>query len=245
VIHVNALCKHFDNGNLEVLNNISFHVDGGDSVAIIGPSGCGKTTLLYILSGLIRHFSGTVIINEKEIKCPSRKRAFILQDFGLLPWKTVWQNVCLGMKINGFPKKEQDATAEKLLHNLGLLQHKDYYPARLSGGEKQRVAIARALALKPEILLMDEPFSSLDTFAREKLQDILIKIWQANQLTIIIVTHNIEEAVFLGKKIIVLSGRPASIKTIIENPDAEKLSYRTADSFFATCKMVRKMVEAI
>ncbi len=245
MIYANALCKHFDNGNLEVLDNISFHVDDGDSIAIIGPSGCGKTTLLYILSGLIRHFSGTVTINEKEIKGPSRKTAFILQDFGLLPWKTIWQNVCLGMKINGFSKKEQNETAEKLLLNLGLLQHKGYYPARLSGGEKQRVAIARSLALKPEILLMDEPFSSLDTFAREKLQNILTKIWQANHLTMIIVTHNIEEAVFLGKRIIVLSGRPASIKTIINNPDAGELSYRTADSFFATCKMVRKMVEDI
>lgn len=245
MIYADALCKHFDNGNLEVLDNISFHVDDGDSIAIIGPSGCGKTTLLYILSGLIRHFSGTVIINGKEIKGPSRKTAFILQDFGLLPWKTVWQNVCLGMKINGFSKKEQNETAEKLLLNLGLLQHKDYYPARLSGGEKQRVAIARSLALNPEILLMDEPFSSLDTFAREKLQNILTKIWHANRLTMIIVTHNIEEAVFLGKKIIVLSGRPASIKTIINNPDAGELTYRTADSFFATCKMVRKMVEDI
>lgn len=245
MIDVSYLSKSFDNGLLDVLDRLSFSVDDGDSMAIIGPSGCGKTTLLYILSGLIRHFTGTVKIHGEDLTGPSKETAFILQDFGLLPWKTVWQNVCLGMKMRGIPKKGQSETAERLLATLDLTRHSHYYPTRLSGGEKQRVAIARALSLKPSILLMDEPFSSLDTFTRERLQNTLVNIWQVNHLTMMLVTHNIEEAVFLGRKILVLSKRPAAIHAIIENPAAGALSYRSDDTFFATCKKVRGMVEEL
>jgi len=243
VIHVESLHKEFDSGSLQVLNDVNFSVDDGESMAIIGPSGCGKTTLLYILAGLTGHVTGTVMVDGNSLKGPSRDTAFILQDFGLLPWKTVWQNVCLGMKLRGVSRKDQQITAESLLEGLGLAGHRGYYPTRLSGGEKQRVAIARALALKPKILLMDEPFSSLDTFSREKLQNTLLEIRKLNQLTMIIVTHSIEEAVFLGNKIMVMSQRPAQVKAIVANPKAGHPSYRSEDTFFAMCRKIREMME--
>jgi len=243
VIYVNSLHKEFDGGALQVLDGITFSVADGESIAIIGPSGCGKTTLLYILAGLTAYGTGTVTVNGTPLQGPSRDTAFILQDFGLLPWKTVWQNVCLGMKLRGVSRAEQHTTATALLETLGLAQHRNYYPTRLSGGEKQRVAIARALALNPDILLMDEPFSSLDTFTREKLQNTLLEIRQAHRLTMILVTHSIEEAVFLGDKIMVMSRRPAQVKTIIANPGTGEISFRHDDAFFVTCRRIREMVE--
>jgi NitT/TauT family transport system ATP-binding protein len=243
VIHVESLHKEFDGGALPVLDGINFSVADGESMAIIGPSGCGKTTLLYILAGLTAYGTGTVTVNGTPLKGPSRDTAFILQDFGLLPWKTVRQNVCLGMKLRGVSRSDQDTVAAALLETLGLMQHRNYYPARLSGGEKQRVAIARALALNPDILLMDEPFSSLDTFTREKLQDTLLAIRQSHRLTTILVTHSIEEAVFLGDKIMVMSRRPARVRAIITNPGAGDCAFRQEDAFFTTCRSIRKMVE--
>jgi len=243
VIHVESLHKEFDGGTLRVLDGIDFSVADGESMAIIGPSGCGKTTLLYILAGLTAYGTGTVTVNGTPLQGPSRDTAFILQDFGLLPWKTIWQNVCLGMKLHGVSRPEQNTVATELLETLGLMQHRNYYPARLSGGEKQRVAIARALALNPDILLMDEPFSSLDTFTREKLQDTLLEIRHSHRLTMILVTHSIEEAVFLGDKIMVMSRRPARIRAIVNNPGSGTRAFRQEDAFFAACRSIREMVE--
>ena len=179
-----------------ILQDISFNIENGKSLSIIGPSGCGKTTLLYMIAGLIRPSGGTILLNNREIKAPDSKTAFILQDYGLLPWKSVIQNVSLGMKIKKYPKEIIAAVTEKILHDLGIYAHRDKYPATLSGGEKQRVAIARALSTEPEILLMDEPFSSLDTLTREKLQQAVYDIHRKGNLTLLTVTHSIEEAVF-------------------------------------------------
>ncbi|MBN1932469.1 MAG: ABC transporter ATP-binding protein [Desulfobacterales bacterium] len=243
VIQVRSLYKKFNAGTLAVLDNVSFSLEDGESMAVIGPSGCGKTTLLYILAGLISYARGTVMIKGDPLKGPLRNTAFILQDFGLLPWKTVRQNVCLGMKLRGVSKEKERIICDSLLETMGLSQYRDCYPARLSGGEKQRIAIARALALKPDILLMDEPFSSLDTFTTETLQDTLLEIKAVHHLTMIIVTHSIEEAVFLGDKIMVMSQRPAHVKAIVPNSQAGYSSYRSDEMFFAACRKVRKVVE--
>ena len=244
MIRVDHLCKEFEQG-ARVIEDLSFSVERGQSLTIIGPSGCGKTTLLYILSGLIRPSSGSVSIGGMEVNGPSKDVAFILQDFGLLPWKSVTDNICLGMKIRKIPQEEQDARAKTLIGELGLDGHEDDYPATLSGGERQRVAIGRALALEPQVLLMDEPFSSLDTLNREKLQDALWDVRRRTGLTTLIVTHSIEAAVFLGDSILVLGGRPCSVRSLIANPHAGEERYREAASFFSTCKEVRKAVETI
>jgi NitT/TauT family transport system ATP-binding protein len=211
-------------------------------MAIIGPSGCGKTTLLYVLAGLVRPTSGSVRINGEQVKTPSRKTAFILQDFGLLPWRTVWQNVCLGMKIQGRTPDAVDATGERMLATLGLSHVRDAYPGSLSGGEKQRVAIGRALSTEPELLLMDEPFSSLDTLIRESLQNLMLKLWAEKRLTTILVTHSVEEAVLLGRTILILSDRPATVREVVDNSSAGAPGYREENTYFDTCRRIRRLI---
>ena len=156
------------------------------------------------------------MINDREAGKPG-KTGFILQDFGLLPWRTAWENVCLGMKIAGLDKPRARRRAERILDELGLLPHRDRFPDSLSGGEKQRIAIGRALATEPDLLLMDEPFSSLDALTRENLQNILLGVWKKRGLTTVLVTHSIEEAVFLGQAIMVLGIRPGTVRAMIDN----------------------------
>ena len=263
MIQVDSLYKTFETNGLTALSDLSFKLEPGGSLAVIGPSGCGKTTLLYLLAGLIHPSSGSISIRGCKAGAASGKNqeirdvtantgtiadigentAFILQDFGLLPWKTVWNNICLGMKINGVPRQERDQRAHVLISELGLSPQIDSFPARLSGGEKQRVAIARALATRPGILLMAEPFSALDTLTRERLQELTIRLWHDNALTIVIVTHSIEEAVFLGSTIMVMDARPGRIKTMIDNPGAGDAGFRDKEEYFRLCREVRSHVE--
>ena len=244
MIDVERLSKKFE-GGFQVIDDLNFSLDRGRSMAMIGPSGCGKTTLLYILAGLTKRTGGTVRINGRDVEGPSPDVSFILQDFGLLPWKTVMDNVCLGMKLRGIPAEERVKKAEPLLEELGLELHRDHYPARLSGGERQRVAIGRALATEPKLLLMDEPFSSLDTLTRERMQAMLLDIRKKNGLTMVVVTHSIEEAAFLGDSVLVLGGRPCTVRSVVPNPAAGTDGYRGTDSYFSTCKAIRKVVEAL
>ena len=158
----------------------------------------------------------------------------------MFPWKTVYENVCLGLKIKKVEKNMQKKIVEKLLRDLGLYDFKDCYPKELSGGMQQRVAIARALALKPKIMLMDEPFSSLDALTREKLQNFLLDLQNKDRITTVLVTHNIEEAVFLGRKIVILSPRPGTVVKIIKNPEMGDVDYRNKKEFFEKCREVRK-----
>jgi len=218
------------------LEGVSFSIAKGESCSVIGPSGCGKTTLLFILSGLLKPTEGEILINSKNI-------ALILQDYGLFPWKTVYENVSLGLEVRGVKKEEQRKIVLPLLEKLGLKGFENHYPRQLSGGMQQRVAFARALALNPEILLMDEPFSSLDALTREKLQNFLLKLWTNNKVTMVLVTHSIEEAVFLGRKIVVLSQRPGKVLKIIDNPEMGSLDYRNREEFFEKCREVRKSIE--
>ena len=227
----------------KALRSVSFSIAQGESCSIIGPSGCGKTTLLFIFSGLLTPTRGEALINGRKITSPSRDAALILQDYGLFPWKTVYENVSLGLEIRRLKKEKQKKIVLPLLKKLGLKGFENHYPKQLSGGMQQRVAFARALALNPRILLMDEPFSSLDALTREKLQNFLLKLW-INNITLVLVTHNIEEAVFLGRKIVVLSQRPGRVLKIIDNPDVGSLDYRNREEFFEKCREVRRSIEA-
>jgi NitT/TauT family transport system ATP-binding protein len=242
MIRVENLYKKYRLEAPFILDNISFDVSKGDTLSIIGPSGCGKTTLLQILGGLLSSTSGRVSIDGEEIHKPRKKTAFIFQDFGLLPWETAEENAALSMTINGIGKPERQQTVSLLFDDLGISGQKHSYPVQLSGGEKQRVAIARSLAVNPDLLLMDEPFSSLDAMTREKLQDIILAKWRERKFTAIIVTHNIEEAVFLGRRIMIMGDKPAKIKNIIDNPGFGMDNFRLRDEYFQVMKRVRSSI---
>ncbi|MFH1137124.1 MAG: ABC transporter ATP-binding protein [Pseudomonadota bacterium] len=239
MIEVVGLGKDFGPESGPVLEDIHFSLRPGETMSIIGPSGCGKTTLLYLLAGLSAPSSGRVAINGRNQARPGGNTAFILQDFGLFPWMTVAGNIDLALKIKKVPPLERGPAVEGLMRELGLRDLGGRYPIQLSGGQKQRVAIGRALATRPDILLMDEPFSSLDALTREHLQDLILEMWTRRVLTYVIVTHSVEEAVFLGGKVMVLTDRPARIKAVIPNPGFGRKSFRLEDDFFRQVKQLR------
>ncbi|MGD8251175.1 MAG: ABC transporter ATP-binding protein [Desulfobacterales bacterium] len=243
MIAISDIRKGFGGGNEEVLSGISFTVPAGESLSIIGPSGCGKTTLLYILAGLLTPTSGTVAVQGGGGTHSAGKTAFILQDFGLFPWKTASDNIGLGLQLKGMPSADRRAVVGLLMKELGLEGFENRYPAQLSGGQKQRVAIARALAVRPDLILMDEPFSSLDALSRERLQDTMVEMWRRRQVTTIIVTHSVEEAVILGSRVLILTDRPTRVKAIVDNGDVGTPGYRTHDRYFQRIKEVRRVLE--
>jgi NitT/TauT family transport system ATP-binding protein len=241
MISVRNVSKSY--GDVRALEDVSLEVERGESCAIIGPSGCGKSTLLLIISGLLQPSSGEVYIENKIVDGPVKNAALILQDYGLFPWKTVYDNVALGLRIRGVERDVEREKVEGLLEKFGLKRFDRYYPKHLSGGMRQRVAIARALAVEPEILLMDEPLSSLDALSREKMQNFLLNLWKETKTTMILVTHSIEEAVFLGKKIVVLTPRPGRVKAIVNNPKVGKEDYRQEEVYFEKCREIREIIE--
>ncbi len=242
MIEVRSVSKVYPNG-VVALESVSFRVKEGESCAIIGPSGCGKSTLLLIMAGLLKPTAGEVVVNGEIVERPLRNVSLILQDYGLFPWKTVYENAALGLRLRGVAREVERRVVQRLLEKLGLKGFESYYPKQLSGGMRQRVAIARALAVEPDILLMDEPFSSLDALSREQMQNFLLNLWQNSEMTIVFVTHSIEEAVFLGKKIVVLTPRPGKVKAEISNPKAGSEDYRNTEEYFEKCKEVRQSIE--
>lgn len=240
MLTVSHLRKDFN--RMPVLQEVSFQLAAEETIVILGPSGCGKTTLLNLISGMIAPDEGWIEVNGKRIQKPSTQIAFILQNFGLLPWKTNLQNVTLGLKIKGVPKRERNAIARKLLSELGLAGRAADYPAVLSGGEQQRLAIARAYATGPKLLLMDEPFSALDAITREKLQETLIRTWKASPVPYLLVTHSVEEAVFLGKRILMLSGNPSRITHDIANPGFGTHGFRQSEEYYLQVRLIRKLM---
>ncbi|MFZ5942706.1 MAG: ABC transporter ATP-binding protein [Bacillota bacterium] len=228
---------------LEALQDISLSIDKGERCVLIGPSGCGKSSLLFLLAGLVKPSKGQLSINGGEVKGPREEIALILQDHGLFPWKTVQENAELGLMIRGVPKADRKQKVYSLLRSLGIEEHNHKYPAQLSGGQRQRVAITRALAQEPQILLMDEPFSALDALTREQLQELVLEIWRERLLTLVMVTHNIEEAVFLGGKIIILSSQPGRIIKIINNTASGVDAFRESKEFYDLCSYVRSVLE--
>jgi len=223
------------------LENVDLYLEQGQTCTVIGPSGCGKSTLLFILAGL---FTDAEVEVRGRVLCPEKHRmALILQDYGLLPWKTVWDNAMLGLNIRGMSNEAKKGGLVKILQDLGIWEFKDRFPAQLSGGQRQRVAIARALALEPELLLMDEPLSSLDALTREALQELLLDICRKTKMSLILVTHNIEEAVLLGRQVLVMSPGPGRILNVLENSSAGNIGYRNQQAYFERCLKIRKILE--
>ena len=197
------------------LENVSLTIPAAKLTAILGPSGCGKTTLLKVIAGLIEPTTGTVKIRGKETRGPGPDRALVFQDFALLPWATVMQNVAFGLRARGVAKKEREETSLHYIKEVGLSGFENKYPHQLSGGMRQRTGLARALTVNSDILLMDEPFSAVDEQMRRKLQEDLLHLLKIESKTVIFVTHSIEEAVYLADQVVILSGRPGSVADIV------------------------------
>jgi NitT/TauT family transport system ATP-binding protein len=218
MLEVRRLSKIFFEQNdprkpgLVALYNISLAIRKNEFVSLLGPSGCGKTTLIRIIAGLLTADRGEVLVNSQVVNSPGRDRCMVFQQFGLLPWRTVMSNVEFGLEIDGVPREERRALAEKYLELVGLKGFENYYPHQISGGMQQRVGIARALSKKPEILLMDEPFGAVDAQTREQLQEELLKIWAQTENTVVFVTHSIDEAIYLSDRVVVMQARPGCIK---------------------------------
>lgn len=232
-------------GDEAVLRDVSFSLGEEETLAIVGPSGCGKTTLLYLLSGLVEPDRGRALVNGVPIAGPTSDISIILQDYGLLPWRTVLDNVALGLKVLGMGRAERTERARKQLAELGIHGRDDDYPANLSGGEQQRVAIARAFVTRPRLMLLDEPFSSLDALTRERLQFALLDVWKRRKVPFVLVTHSLEEAVVLGKRIMVMSGRPARPVQVFDNPGFGSDSILDTEESFALIRQLRRKVEEV
>ncbi|MCX8021192.1 MAG: ATP-binding cassette domain-containing protein [Syntrophorhabdaceae bacterium] len=226
-----------------VLEGINLQVGIGDSLAIVGPSGCGKTTLLLMIAGLIKPTKGLIELEGAPLNGPDRRIALVLQHYGLFPWKTVGQNMMLGVKLQNIQVTEDEI--EEMKKDLGIEGLDHFYPGQLSGGQRQRVAIARAILLKPLLLLLDEPFAAIDTITRERLQNGLLRVFNQRRFGFIIVTHNIEEAVFLGKKIMVLNHYGTGEILMMDNPEMGSLDYRNTSIFFERCLELRRVLEGI
>ena len=218
ILKVDRLTKVFGNGKRPTvaLNNISFETHRREFLCVVGPSGCGKSTLVRIIAGLEEHTSGDVLLDGKPVTEPGSDRGMVFQGYTLFPWLTVKKNVMFGLEVNG--KYEAERHALQWLELVGLEKFADCYPHQLSGGMKQRVAIVRALANQPRILLMDEPFGALDAQTRCRMQSHLLEIWRKIDITILFITHDLEEAIFLADRILVLSAHPGEVQELIEVP---------------------------
>jgi NitT/TauT family transport system ATP-binding protein len=198
------------------LEDVSLNVGTREFVALLGPSGCGKSTLLYLMGGFLPIETGKILIDGKPITGPGPDRGIVFQHFALFPWKTVRGNILYGLERQGMPKAQREKRAQDFIDLVGLTGFEDSYPSQLSGGMKQRTAIARTLAFDPQILLMDEPFGALDAQTRSLMQSELLAIWQRTPKTVIFVTHDVQEAVYLAERVFVMSARPGRIKAIVD-----------------------------
>ena len=196
---------------LRVFEDISFSVREGEFVSIIGPSGCGKSTLLNLAAGLDRAYGGAIYVDGRKVNGPGLDRGVVFQEFALFPWLTVLGNVAFGLRSKGVPADQRQSISQRYVELVGLAGFENYHPYRLSGGMRQRVGLARALAVEPSVLLMDEPFGALDAQTRETMQIALAEIWQATRKTVLFITHDIREAIYLSDRVLVLTGRPSTI----------------------------------
>ena len=203
---------------IKALAEINLSIRENEFISIIGPSGCGKTTLLKIIDGLIPHDSGQILINGKRISAPGPDRAVVFQTFALLPWRTVLANVEFSLELSRVAKEERTAVARDYLKRVGLEEFENHYPHELSGGMQQRAGLARALAVNPMILLMDEPFGSVDAQTRQLLQEELLQLWQRERKTVIFITHSMDEAVYLSDRVVIMTPRPGQVAEILDVP---------------------------
>lgn len=236
----------FTRDRVVALDGVDLEVADGEVLTVVGPSGCGKSTLLGILAGLIPATRGEVLLDGRPVAGPGPDRGVVFQEFAILPWRTVERNIAHGLEIRGVPRAERAAVVRRFVDLVGLAGFEKKYPHELSGGMRQRVAVARTLAADPEVMLMDEPFAAVDAQTRITLQEELNAIAQATRKTILFVTHNVEEAVFLGDRCCVLSRRPGRVKTLVEVPiprERRTWTLFTSDpSFDATKERVLRLV---
>jgi NitT/TauT family transport system ATP-binding protein len=238
MLSVNGLGKIFFNGGGErapkvVLKELSFDLGENDSLAVMGPSGCGKTTLLLTIAGLLPPTEGSIRLDDEDVRKPSRKTALVLQEYGLFPWKSALANITLGARLQRI--QITDGELSSLMRELGIEGLEGLYPHQLSGGQRQRVALARALLLKPRLLLLDEPFSAVDEIIRERLHNHLLDLFNRRRFSFIVVTHNVEEAVMLGRRIMIMNKENGGIAAIIDNPGGGEAIYRQDPCFFQGC----------
>ncbi|MGH2413052.1 MAG: ABC transporter ATP-binding protein, partial [Microcystaceae cyanobacterium] len=205
-------------GPLLVLEATSFKIDPGEFVCLLGPSGCGKSTILNLIAGFIKPTRGHVFVDRHRVDKPGAERGFVFQQYSLLPWKTTFQNIEFGLKIQGVAKAERKELVDDYLNRVGLYKHRHSYPYQLSGGMQQRASIVRALVNSPSVLLMDEPFAALDAQTRQMMQELLLAIWSDLKPTVVFVTHDIEEAVFLSDRIFMMGVNPGRIKETLNVP---------------------------
>nr|WP_213395345.1 ABC transporter ATP-binding protein [Yoonia sp.] len=203
-------------GSVVALENFSFDAKSNEFIMIVGPSGCGKSTLLTVTSGLQSPTTGSALLGGQEISGPTPDKAMVFQSFSLFPWKSVWQNIEFGLRINGIARAERDELIAYYLGVTGLEGFENHYPRQLSGGMQQRVAIARALVMRPRVLLMDEPFAALDAMNRALMQEELVRIWSLHKPTVLFITHSVDEAVYMADKVVVMTRRPGKLKTVID-----------------------------
>jgi NitT/TauT family transport system ATP-binding protein len=248
-VEVRGIGKRYDTG-VEALRDVSLAFPRGQLSTLLGPSGCGKTTLLKIVAGLVRPTQGEVWVGGRRVEGPGPERAFVFQDFALLPWATVLRNVAFGLELRGTPRAEREAVARRCVVEVGLAGFEAAYPNQLSGGMRQRVGLARALAVDADIILMDEPFSSVDEQTRRKFQEDLISLRANENKTFIFVTHSIEEAVYISDRIVLLSPRPGRVAEIIEpaidrsgDPDYIRRDRHYLDTVEEIWQGLRKYVE--
>lgn len=237
-IEVRNLSKHF--GELVVLHEMEFDIFEGEFLCVVGPTGCGKTTFCNVVTKLMPLTEGTITMDGEEIDYKKHNVSFVFQEPSCIPWRTVWDDVKIGLEIRRVPKREINERVSAILELTGLIKFKDFYPNQISAGMKQRVAIARAFVTEPDLLLMDEPFGQLDTSTRFFIENRLIEVWQETKRTVIFVTHNLEEAVYLSERILVCTQKPTGIKEEvfvdlphprdITDPEFVKIRKRVTDS---------------
>lgn len=245
---IRGLRKAFTNsrrGSFLVLDEVELEVASGEFVSIVGPSGCGKTTLIEIIAGLQQKTSGEILIDDVPIEKSLSNRAIVFQQYALFPWLTVQKNIEYGPRIRRVSKKERNNISRKYIHMIGLDGFEKYYPHELSGGMQQRVALARALANDPDILLLDEPFAALDAQTREDCQHELLRLWRQMRSTIVFVTHDISEAIYLSDRVFVMSSNPGTINTCIhiELQRPRKNSARVDEAFRIKEANIRKLLD--
>lgn len=229
---------------VKALESVSFKAESDDICAIIGPSGCGKTTLLNVLSGIIKKYEGKVLLDKEELNPHIHKIGLIPQNFGLLPWKTAKENCLLPFKIRG--EKINSETIEKMnimMKRLNINGLENRFPRELSGGQRQRVSIVRSFLMKPDLLLMDEAFSALDAIIRDEAQELFLDIWNENKMTTFFVTHSIDEALYMGKKIVVMSNTPGEIIEVIDNTLFNNKNYKENKDYSRLFSHIKNMVK--
>lgn len=221
MIEIRGLSKTFvgqDGEPVEALSGVDLSIRDNEFVTVLGPSGCGKTTMLKMIAGLVSWDAGEITVAGRPVRGPGPERALVFQNFALLPWATVLENVAFGLRMRGVPRAERERRARDLITTVGLEGFESKRPGELSGGMQQRVGLARALAVEPQVLLMDEPFGAVDEQTRRLLQEELLAIWEKTQVTVVFVTHSMEEAVLLGDRVVLMSRRPGQIAEIVPVP---------------------------